>query len=354
MRRPCAVLPLLALSCTPQQALPIARSAAPAQANNGSPTSTVAAPDRGTSPREPTPGAPVVLPTEFVANRIFVTPVMQDGRALRLYTDSGGGAQFLFDDSVSRLGLPVRTIPGDEAPLRVTPIPAWAGDAFLPPPLAIHRPAVFQTSYLVSKERFLNEGTDGFLGQGWFGGRVWTFDYAAKRLSWRAPGDLPSHASGEEIRIHFPLADDGLPSMSFGRISIQVDGEDFDVLFDTGATTQLTTEALATIADGGPAVRATSFITKSVLERWRARHPDWRFVDKAEWKTGAAMLEVPHISVASHEAGPVWFTLRPDTNFHDFMSGMMDARVEGALGGDALRYFRVTVDYPHGRAVFQQ
>jgi hypothetical protein len=52
--------------------------------------------------------------------------------------------------------------------------------------------------------------------------------------------------------------------------------------------------------------------------------------------------------------GPVWFTYRPDKSFHEYMSSMMDARVEGALGGSALRYFRVTVDFPHGRAVFQQ
>jgi hypothetical protein len=32
----------------------------------------------------------------------------------------------------------------------------------------------------------------------------------------------------------------------------------------------------------------------------------------------------------------------------------MDARVEEALGGNALRDFRVTVDYPNGVAVFER
>jgi hypothetical protein len=52
--------------------------------------------------------------------------------------------------------------------------------------------------------------------------------------------------------------------------------------------------------------------------------------------------------------GPVWFTRRPDRNFHEYISSMMDARVEGALGGSALHFFRVTVDYPGRVAVFQQ
>jgi hypothetical protein len=53
-------------------------------------------------------------------------------------------------------------------------------------------------------------------------------------------------------------------------------------------------------------------------------------------------------------SGPVWFTRRPDPNFHQFMSQFMDRQVEGALGGSALKFFRVTVDYPRAVAVFER
>ena len=65
------------------------------------------------------------------------------------------------------------------------------------------------------------------------------------------------------------------------------------------------------------------------------------------------MIEVPAVRVGGLAAGPVWCTARSDAAFHDFMSRWMDRRVEGALGGSGLRYYRVTVDYPHRRATFE-
>ncbi|WP_437944939.1 hypothetical protein WME98_28625 [Sorangium sp. So ce296] len=336
-----ALVPLLLLAsaCTP---------AAPPSPGPAPTPVAVAAP----SPMEPAPGRPVALPAEFVADRIFVRPVMVDGRPLRLYTDTGGGTQFLHPPAVERLGFSVRTIEADGEKLSLTPIPAWRAEASIPPPLAIHQPPELKTHYLVLDEAF-DEG-DGFLGQGWFGGRTWTFDYAARKLLWRAAGDFPAHASSDAIPLHLPRAQDGLPTMHFGRVTVLVDGEPIDLLFDTGATLTLTPEALATLGDGGPATRGTSFIARNVFERWRSRHPEWRVVADAERRTGFAIIEVPRVSIAAHEVGPVWFTFRKDESFHAFMSSMMDARVEGALGGSALRYFRVTADFAQGKVVFQR
>jgi hypothetical protein len=49
----------------------------------------------------------------------------------------------------------------------------------------------------------------------------------------------------------------------------------------------------------------------------------------------------------------VWFTIRPDRAFTQFMSQWMDQPVVGALGGSALQYFRVIADYPNARATFE-
>jgi hypothetical protein len=46
--------------------------------------------------------------------------------------------------------------------------------------------------------------------------------------------------------------------------------------------------------------------------------------------------------------------MRPDRNFHEYMSQWTDRRIEGALGGSALRYFRVVVDYPNAIAIFDR
>jgi hypothetical protein len=195
----------------------------------------------------------------------------------------------------------------------------------------------------------LGPGMDGFLGQDWFARRTWTFDYPGKRLLLRATGDVPSGA-----RIPFHLPKPGPESAAFGRITIEVDGMPLDVLFDTGATTELVPEALAAIGDGRPSRRATSFMKAAIFDGWRKAHPDWQVISNAEVRSGADMIRVPVVVVAGRKVGPVWFTRRPDRAFDEFMSSLTDAPVVGALGGSGLRYFRITVDYAHGVAVFER
>ena len=89
-----------------------------------------------------------------------------------------------------------------------------------------------------------------------------------------------------------------------------------------------------------------------MFERWRKRHPDWRVIANADAVPGMSAIEVPRLSVAGFDVGPVWFTQRPDRSFHSYMAQWMDKPTDGALGGSALQYVRVTVDYPNGIAVF--
>jgi hypothetical protein len=183
---------------------------------------------------------------------------------------------------------------------------------------------------------------------------VWTFDYPGRALWLRAPGDLPAVAPEHRAALGFRVNRSGARTMHFPRIRVSVDGDSLDLLFDTGATTMLTDSALSAIGDAGPVIRGTSFITRSVADRWRAAHPGWRVIERAEQRSGAMMIEVPVVEVGGYRVGPVWFTARPDANFHQYMSQWMDRRVDGALGGSALRFLRVTVDYPHAVALFEK
>lgn len=117
---------------------------------------------------------------------------------------------------------------------------------------------------------------------------------------------------------------------------------------------RLSDSALKALGDGGPAERATSFVTEKLFELWRARHPAWCVIEDADLSVGGQpLIEIPAVEIGSLTVGPVWFTRRPNRNFHEYMSSMMDRRVEGALGGSLLRHFAATVDYPAGRAAFQ-
>jgi len=94
-----------------------------------------------------------------------------------------------------------------------------------------------------------------------------------------------------------------------------------------------------------------------MYEKWRKRHPEWRALDAlapVESVTGIAMIEVPEIRIGGFTVGPVWFSVQADDGFHEVMDSRMDKPPEGAIGGSALHYLRVTVDWPNGVAIFER
>ncbi len=296
----------------------------------------------------------IVVPARYDEGRWIVRPVTARGDTLDLYTDTGGGVLFIARE---RLGPDAMLSPG-----RVTPqgdssfTTTWpsmpAGSAF-PRPFGDSSPQVMTASSAAFRR--LAGGfpaRDGFLGNEFFAHHIWVFDYPAHVLGVLPAGTAPMPLGGSTIPFTFK-ADAGKGDEPwFPRIRVEIDGDSLDLLFDTGATTELTDSAAAKIGDGRPRSRAASFITRTVAERWQTRHPDWRVVKQAEVGTSADMIEVPHVTVAGLTSGPVWFTIRPDPNFTTYMSKWMDQPIVGAFGGSGLRYFRVIADYPNQRATF--
>lgn len=298
------------------------------------------------SPTAATATAPqeTVLPVRLVNGRWFLETTVAGGTPIRLFLDSAGGA-YLDRSAADRLQLPIVQTPDDNG----KPMDAVAFPHFTDP--KIPRPAV--DPYPVAPDRDHDDG-DGMLGASWFAGRTFAFDYPGSRMILRAPGDLPKVAPQHRIPMGLQRDEHGKPVSPYGRIQMIVDGETIDMLFDTGATTHLTAAAIAQL--GGDEYRATSFITKTVFDRWHKTHPDWRVMDKADAIKGAElpMIEVPKVTIAGYEVGPVWFTWRPDSAFHEFMAQWMDKPSEGAIGSSALQYFRVTADWVSGAATFER
>jgi hypothetical protein len=306
------------------------------------------------SPVEPRPGKPVTIPTRYLAHRFVATPTTIDNVTMTLFTDSAGGL-FIYEDVAQRLKLSVVTLPEKEnnRELTVAALPIFKSSTGIPPPLG----SPFEQRLFI-RSRPANatslDQRDGMLGQQWFAERVWTFDYPKQTLLWRAAGDLPPHDKSHEVKLAFKTAPSGKRQTNFARIQIEVDGETLDFLLDTGATNILSEEVLKQINDGGPAERGTSFLTRSVFERWHKKHPEWRALENIKTLTGAAMIEVPAVKIGGFTVGPVWFTVQPDLAFHTYMAQFMDKPTEGALGGSALQYLRMTVDWPNAVAVFER
>lgn len=299
------------------------------------------------------------LPSRFEADRVFATPATTKGETLRLYTDTGGGTNLLCREAAQRLRLPLGAVAPDaetEAELGKnlarTRLPRFAAGKGIPVN------ADGDANFLVYDCRNGGYFGEGLLSQHWFAGRTWTWDYPAQRLSLEDPAwQAPSGARA--VPLGFRAAGGGSAAFHMPRIGVRIDGKEIDLLLDTGATGAPTKDALAAQPMPAPVngARAASFITRSTLESWHAAHPDWPIVEKADAmfapKFIARAIRVPAVDVAGWHVGPVWFVERPDSAFRQMMSSMTDRPVEGALGGNALTHFRMTLDYTRATAYFQ-
>ncbi len=294
------------------------------------------------------------LPARFESDLVYVAPTFADGHSLLFYTDTGGG-YFIDADVVTQQG--IATVPGSEDLRRelgpnamLARLPAQQEGHSIP--LGIANDGAIPI--LPDAKRGQLPGmrpVDGMLGAPWFAGRVWTWDFKAAQFRVEGAGWAAESAT-RRVPLGFKRAPDGSAGLAYPRIDVRIDGKVLPLLFDTGAMTVLAPEALAALNDGAPAQRATSMIVDSVFQAWRKAHPEWRVIEAAQLGTGSAMIEVPEVEIAGWRVGPVWFTHRGDRNFHDFMSSMTDTRIEGALGNNVFREFRMTVDYPNAAAYF--
>lgn len=320
----------------------------------------------GGNPKQSLAGEPPAsrtqVPAKFVSDRLVVTPTTASGQVLALMTDSGGGMDRISAAAVARLRLPTEPLDmpdleqelGDAAKdTRMARLPPFAAGKgipalqFLDGLALVFPPAMEERHALPGMKHY-----DGFLGSRWFADRVWTWDYPGQRF-FREPADYRAETGVVPTPLGFRTDASGERVFSMPRMAITVDGRELPVLLDTGASTVLTPAALAALGDGGPAERATSMITDDVFQAWRRAHPEWRVIEGAQAGSGSDMIEVPEVVIAGFAVGPVWFTHRPNANFHDMMSSMMDARVEGAVGGNVFRHFVMTVDYPGAVAYFR-
>jgi len=300
------------------------------------------------------PSDVVVIPTQFDQDRFFAVPTTADGKTLRMIADTGGG-MFVFSDAAERLKLKVVGVNLDDYKGLACTLPAFAEGKGIPTPLVLMEGGVFPVAPAPVRRNlsWFTDDIDGVLGESWFAGRVWTFDYVDRRLH-LYPGGAPK-PSEKAHRVDMGLRKSEFPARvpSYPRIQASIAGETLDMLLATGSSVAINAEALKEMGEG-PAIRATSLISNSVFDRWKQEHPDWRVILNAEQDSGEPMIEVPKLTVGGFDVGPTWFTQRPDSNFRDNFSEWMDKPVEGAIGPNALRGMRVTLDYGNRVAWFEK
>jgi hypothetical protein len=288
------------------------------------------------------------LPADFTHNRIHLVTKASDGTTLTAYIDSGGGSDIVDRALQARLELALAgESETDEGKFALAEFPAWLARAGIPAPPDDER--LHGKLLVMPRER--DADYDLFLGAPWLAGRVWLIDYGRHEMI-LAPDWTPG-PDDHAMPLGFQVDEHGTRPTNMPRMTVTIDGRPLDMLLDTGAMMPLTAEGASAFHVAPGTVVGGGFVMKSQFDQWHAKHPDWRVVEHGEAamsKDGNAMIEVPRVTVAGFTVGPIWFARRPDANFAQWMSSMMDKPIVGAFGGSGLQYFRLVLDYPKSTA----
>ncbi len=154
-----------------------------------------------------------------------------------------------------------------------------------------------------------------------------TFDY----LSHRFGIDVDSPAGT-------PMPVDIAPHSGFARLPVTIGGQEVYMLLDSGASCTMLSQAL--------------------IDSLRAKHPDWRTVRGAyddanmlggSFEANAQELLLPELRVGGTTVSNVAAVSRPEGTFERWMSSLTTGPIVGALAGNVLRRFNLTLDYPNSR-----
>ena len=183
---------------------------------------------------------------------------------------------------------------------------------------------------------------DIFLGQNFFMGKAWTIDYKNQQVWVNTPVAASETGKPGVQHVGFKKNKNKENVNGHGSFFIEVDGEVIEVLFDTGATIVLSENGKKLLRTNRKTIGG-SFIAASVFDKWQQNHPEWKCYPKSDMNSD--IIEVPKITIGGNEVGPVLFAKRNDEVWSQGMIQTMDTVVKGAIGGSALKYLKVMIDY---------
>jgi hypothetical protein len=299
---------------------------------------------------------PQLLPSAFIdGERFYFKLADSKGDTLLGFGDTGGGHLLIPQQTIDKLGLGSlvkHALAKGVLSIKYLLYDDLIKDNTLPHPaklsqLILRRPfaRVDQPFFIVPPDddelKAIRKAMafDVFLGQGFFMGKAWTIDYPNRQIWVNTP--LIAGTAGTQ-KLGFKKNSIGEKINGHPRMYIIVDGELIEVLFDTGASITLTEEGKQALNNTHNTIGG-SFIAATIFDNWRKRHPEWKYYPKADM--GGDLIEVPKVTIGGLEVGPALFARRPDAVWAQGMINSMDSIVRGAIGGSALKFLKVTIDY---------
>jgi hypothetical protein len=304
--------------------------------------------------------SPYRIPTSFIDNdRFYVKVPLKNGDTILGFCDTGGGLSMILPPTVEKQQLQSKIKTGIRnglMPVNYILFNDLLSDPHFPTasplrhfvlrhpfnrvtePHLVIPPMDDETNFIIESM----PGLDAFLGQNFFMGKAWTIDYINKQVWVNTPLYKTELESPNVQKIGLRKNSHGEAIYGHASMSIEIDGEIIDVLFDTGASLVLSESGKKDLQTDAISIGG-SFIASSIFDKWRKSHPEWKYYPKAD--NSSDVIKVPIVKIGSFEVGPVLFSKRPDTNWSKGMIRSMDKVVKGAIGGSALQYFKVMIDY---------
>lgn len=302
----------------------------------------------------------ILIPTKFIrGERFYIRVPLKNGDTLNAFGDTGGGLSMILPstlkskklESISKTGILKGIMPMNyilfkdltdnhsfPAPTPLQSVVIRHPFSRVNEPYLIIPPNDEEISFM---EKSMPE-MEAFLGQDYFMNSSWTIDYPNKQILVNTPLSESTVNQTNVQRIGLKKNSKNKSIYGHASMKIEVDGESIDVLFDTGATIVLSENGKKELNIDLKTIGA-SFIATSIFKKWREKHPNWKYYPKADMSKD--IIEVPKIKISDIEVGPVLFSQRPDENWSKGMIHSMDKVVKGAIGGSALKYLKVTIDY---------
>jgi predicted aspartyl protease len=249
----------------------------------------------------------------------------------RFFVDTGGGAFIMSKDLAKAIGLkpsgPASTEGGAQFAPAAAPEVRMGGM-----PLDLRGVSV---SIQLSPERFNpRDAVDGLVPGQLLERYHVIFDYPVHKFTLAAPGSVRPRGTA----VPSPLRREN----GFPRVNVAIGDRRLGFLLDTGASyTMISAAAVGwSVVEAKPWTRRLGAVGPANMG--------------LPGDSKRLMLRMPEVRLGDFVLRDVGAVTRPEGTFEKWMSNMMVAPVQGALGGNFLRQFRVEIDYAAGMTYLER
>jgi|GEM_PF-4053600 len=277
-----------------------------------------------------------ILASEMLNNRYFLKFPTESKDTLKMFTDTGGGFDILWKSTFDSLNPPFALTEMRGRTLRRV---QWESLRLID---FENSSELVKDDLIVYPAPKIMPDSDGFLGGSFFvNGKIWQFNYVDQTI-----GTIDTirwdQRETNQLKMNIQKNDKNEITGIHPALKIVIGNDTLKVLFDTGATMLPSQKGRNALTPKNLPSYAGSYLSSKKIKELHKNHPDWTFIENgSKYAGGADMINIPEIKIGQIKAQNVWFVERPKSNFIKINGKHLD----GAIGGNAMKNFKVIADY---------